>query len=151
HLAAASHTEKLAALETFGGHPYALVTLDRYCNHQPLSHALEEAQNIHTELREFLALELNYAQLHERSRELLNRLAAFRQSVPYEAAEWVMGQKVSYVAELLEKRRDQLPEELKALGNAEILQMLEESLPERRQAEDLTRPIKELVEWGLLT
>ena len=47
HLAAASHTEKLEALKTFGGHPYALVTLDRYCNHQPLSRALEDAKNIH--------------------------------------------------------------------------------------------------------
>jgi CHAT domain-containing protein len=151
HLAAASHTEKLKALETFGGHPYALVTLDRYCNHQSLSHALEEAQNIHAELREFLAIELNYAQLHKRSRELLNRLAAFRQSVPYEAAEWVMGKKVSYAAEVLEKGRDELPEEWKVLDEAEILQRLEVMLPERRQAEDLTRPIKELIEWGLLT
>jgi CHAT domain-containing protein/tetratricopeptide (TPR) repeat protein len=151
HLATASHTEKLAALETFGGHPYALVTLDRYCNHQSLSHALEEAQNIHAELREFLAIELNYAQLHERSRELLNRLAAFRQSVPYEAAEWVMGKKVSYAADYLEANRDDLTEEAKALDDATLLQRLEETLPERRQTEDLTRPIKELIEWGLLT
>ncbi|MDT5122877.1 MAG: hypothetical protein QOC96_2359 [Acidobacteriota bacterium] len=151
HLATASHTEKLAALETFGGHPYALVTLDRYCNHQSLSRALEEAQNIHAELREFLAIELNYAQLHERSRELLNRLAAFRQSVPYEAAEWVMGKKVSYAADYLEANRDDLTEEAKALDGATLLQRLEETLPERRQTEDLARPIKELVEWGLLT
>ncbi|HEX8127983.1 MAG TPA: tetratricopeptide repeat protein, partial [Pyrinomonadaceae bacterium] len=151
HLAAASHTEKLEALNTFGGHPYALVTLDRYCNHQPLSRALIEARNIHAELRAFLAIELNYAQLSERSRELLNRLAAFRESVPYEAAEWVMGTKVSYAAEVLEKGRDELPEEWKSLDKAEILNMLEGLLPESRQSEDLTRPIKELIEWGLLT
>ena len=155
HLAAASHTEKLKALETFGGHPYALVTLDYYCNHQPLSHALEEAKNIHDVLREFLAIELNYAQLSERSRELLNRLAAFRQSVPYEAAEWVMGKKVSYptdyLEEVLEKNRDNIPENLKALDHSEILREIEKQLPEQRQTEDLTRPIKELVEWGLLT
>jgi tetratricopeptide (TPR) repeat protein len=151
HLAAASYTEKLAALETFGGHPYALVTLDRYCNHQTLSHALAEAENIHTELRAFLAIELNYAQLSERSRELLNRLAAFRQAVPYEAAEWVIGEKVSYAAELLEKNQVKFPEEWKALDEAELLQKLEASLPERRQAGDLTSSIKELVEWGLLT
>lgn len=151
HLATASHTEKLKALETFGGHPYALVTLDRYCNHQSLSRALEEAQNIHAELREFLAIELNYTQLHERSRELLNRLAAFRQSVPYEAAEWVMGKKVSYAAEVLEEARDRLPEEWKALDEAKFLQKLETLLPERRQTEDLTRSIRELIEWGLFT
>ena len=29
--------------------------------------------------------------------------------------------------------------------------MIEENLPERRQAEDLTRPISELIDWGLLT
>jgi tetratricopeptide (TPR) repeat protein len=151
HLSAASHAEKLAALETFGGHPYALVTLDRYCNHQPLGRALEDAKNIHAELREFLILELNYAQLAARSRELLNRLAAFRQSVPYGAAEWVMGKKVSYAAEVLEANRGTMPEEWKALDEAEILQSLEDTLPERRQSEDLTRLIKELVEWGLLT
>ena len=151
HLAPASHTEKLAALETFGGHPYALVTLDRYCSHQPLSRALQDAKNIHATLREFLALELNYARIPAQSRELLNRLAAFRQSVPYEAAEWVMGKKVSYTADFLEELRNQLPEEWKALDETEILQKLERILPERRQAEDLTHPIKELVEWGLLT
>jgi tetratricopeptide (TPR) repeat protein len=44
-----------------------------------------------------------------------------------------------------------MPEEWKALDEAEAVQRLEALLPERRQAEDLTRPIKELVEWGLLT
>jgi tetratricopeptide (TPR) repeat protein len=151
HPAAASYPEKLEALKTFGGHPYALVTLDRYCNHQPLSRALAEAKNIHDVLREFLALELNYAQLSQRSRELLSRLAAFRQSVPYEAAEWVMGEKVPAAAEFFEKMGDQLPEEWKALDRAEILQRLDALLPERRQVEDLIPPIKELVEWGLLT
>jgi tetratricopeptide (TPR) repeat protein len=151
HLAAASHTEKLEALKTFGGHPYALVTLDRYCNHQSLSRALADAKNIHDVLRQFLAIELNYAQLSERSRELLNRLAAFRQSVPYEAAEWVMGTKVSYAADFLEKIGGNLPEKWEALDEAEILQMLEGVLPEQRQSENLTQPIKELIEWGLLT
>jgi tetratricopeptide (TPR) repeat protein len=156
HLAAASHTEKLKALETFGGHPYALVTLDRYCNHQPLNRALEDAKNIHTDLRAFLAIELNYAQLSEHSRELLNRLAAFRQSVPYEAAEWVMGQKVSHEAELLErllaKVRDGWPKEWEGhFDEANTLRIIKETLPDRRQAEDLIRPIKELIEWGLLT
>jgi len=151
HLSAASHAEKLKALETFGGHPYALITLDRYCNHQPLSRALAEARNIHADLREFLAIELNYAKLSERARELLNRLAAFRQSAPHTAAEWVMGEKVSYVAGLLEANRDSLPEAWKGLDEAELVQRLETLLPERRQAEDVTRPIKELVEWGLFT
>jgi tetratricopeptide (TPR) repeat protein len=151
YLAAASYTEKLEALKTFGGHPYALVTLDRYCNHQPLSRALEDAKNIHADLRAFLAIELNYAQLSERSSELLNRLAAFRQPVPYEGAEWVMGKKFSYVAEILEENRDSLPEQWKALDDAEVMKRLEKLLPERRQAEDLPYPIKELVEWGLLT
>ncbi|HEV7890078.1 MAG TPA: tetratricopeptide repeat protein [Pyrinomonadaceae bacterium] len=151
HLAAASHAEKLEALRTFGGHPYALITLDRYCNHQPLSRALAEARNIHDILREFLAIELNYAKLSERSRELLNRLAAFRQSAPYAATEWVMGEKVSYAADWLAANRDKLREEWKGLDEAELMRRLETLLPERRRAEDVTRPIKELVEWGLLT
>jgi tetratricopeptide (TPR) repeat protein/CHAT domain-containing protein len=156
HLAAASHTEKLEALKTFGGHPYALVTLDRYCGHQPLSRALAEAKNIHAELREFLAIELNYAQLSNQSRELLNHLAAFRQSVPYKAAEWVIGQKVAHEPELLErllaKVRDGWPKQWEGhFDEANILRIIKESLPDRRQAEDLIRPIKELIEWGLLT
>ncbi|HWN09026.1 MAG TPA: tetratricopeptide repeat protein [Pyrinomonadaceae bacterium] len=151
HLAAASHAEKLEALKTFGGHPYGLVTLDRYCNHQPLDRALKDAASIHAELRVFLAIELNYARLSELSRELLNRLAAFRQSVPHEAAEWVMGKKISYAAEFLESSRSRLPKEWGTLGDSRILEELERLLPERRQAEDLSQPIRELVEWGLLT
>jgi tetratricopeptide (TPR) repeat protein len=151
HLATASHAEKLQALKTFGGHPYALVTLDRYCNHQPLSRALEDAKSIHAELREFLAIELSYAKLSERARDLLNRLAAFRQSVPYEAAEWVMGKKGLYASEFLHASRDGLPEKWKALDEAEILRRLETLLPEQRQADDLAGPLGELIGWGLLT
>ena len=151
HLAPASYSEKLKALETFGGHPYALVTLDRYCNHQPLVRALEDAKNIHAELREFLAIELNYSNLSDPARELLNRLAAFRQSVPYEAAEWVLGKKVSYAAQVLEAGRADLQEELKSLEKSELLRVIEESLPELRQTGDLTGPIRELIDWGLLT
>jgi len=39
-------------------------------------------------MREYLGIELNCASLTDRSRELLHRLAAFRQPVPVEAAEW---------------------------------------------------------------
>jgi len=151
HLAAASHAEKLEALKTFGGHPYALVTLDRYCNHQPLNRALEEAKSIHAELREFLAIELNYAQISERGRELLDRLAAFRRSVPYEAAEWVMGERVSYASEFLQANRAEILDKGEPVDEAEFLKMLEEKLPEKRQAPNLADPIRELIEWGLLT
>jgi CHAT domain-containing protein/tetratricopeptide (TPR) repeat protein len=151
HLAAASYQEKLAAFETFGGHPYALVALDRHCGYRSLSQALEDARPLHAELREFLAIELNYARLSERSRELLNRLAAFREPVPSEAADWVMGEKVSVAEESLQKLRDQLSQELKELGDATLLEMLDQALPEQRRADDLIGPIKELVNWGLLT
>lgn len=62
-----------------------------------------------------------------------------------------MGKKISYAAEFLEANRNILPEEWKTLDDSEILQRLEEILPERRQSDNLIQPIKELVEWGLLT
>ncbi len=151
-LATASHDEKRAAYEIFGGHPYALVLLNKYCEAQNLSRALENARSLHTKLREFLAIELIYGRLSERGRELINRTAAFRQPVAYEAAEWVMGEKVSYANEFLQNLdRDNLPEEWKSLDDAALIEMLNRFLPERRQGSNLDQPIRELIEWGLLT
>jgi hypothetical protein len=150
HLAAAGYSEKLAAYQTFGGHPYALVALDRYCNFHSLNEALKEASGLHTELREFLALELNYARLSERARELLNRLAAFRQAVPMKAAEWVMGEKISYAAEVLQQQdRSNWPDEMKAMSETELIAEFEKRLPELRQATGLTRLIRELIECAV--
>lgn len=151
HLAGASYEEKVKALEAFGGHPYALVTLDRYCNHQPLNQALKEANSIHTELRSFLAIELNYAQLSERSRALLEGLAAFRQSVPYEAAEWVLGQNIPYPTEIRDQIKGILAEKSVNVTEAEVAEFIHEKLPQRRDAGDITAPIRELIDWGLLT
>jgi tetratricopeptide (TPR) repeat protein len=148
-LGRASHEEKLKALQTFGGHPYALVTLDRHCGHRPLDQALADAKEIHAELREFLAIELNYAQLSDRARELLTGLAAFRQAVPYDAAEWVLGERVPIPPELLEKMKRAITEhpELDDITFADLMKWL----PERRQANNVDRAIRELVDWGLLT
>ncbi|MCK6623274.1 MAG: tetratricopeptide repeat protein [Calditrichaceae bacterium] len=153
-LSGADFPEKLRAFKTFGGHPYALVALDRHCAHQPLTKALENAAGLHGELREFLVLELNYSQLSERARELLDRLSAFRVPVAPGAAEWVMGEKVNTNAavELLKRiDREKLPEQFKNLDDAKLLELLEKSLPQQRKAENLTQPIKELADWGLLT
>ncbi|MBS1787364.1 MAG: CHAT domain-containing protein, partial [Acidobacteria bacterium] len=92
NLAQAAHRHKLAVLEKFGGHPYALVTLDRYCSQRPLGQALQDADLLKSELHEFLAIELSYQRLSDRARELLNRLAAFRQVAPFAAVEWIMDQ-----------------------------------------------------------
>ncbi|MFN7999567.1 MAG: hypothetical protein U0X75_00955 [Acidobacteriota bacterium] len=43
NLAQAAHRDKLAVLEKFGGHPYALVALDRLCCNQLLNQALQDA------------------------------------------------------------------------------------------------------------
>jgi tetratricopeptide (TPR) repeat protein/CHAT domain-containing protein len=148
-LAAASYSEKLAALDAFGGHPYALVTLDRYCHHQSLEQALEEAKSIHTELRSFLAIELNYAKLTERSRQCLNGLAAFRKAVPFDAAEWVLGDRVPPPPKFIEVLRKAA--EKAGLGDDESLARLIDELPQKRVADDAGQPIRELVDWGLLT
>jgi tetratricopeptide (TPR) repeat protein len=156
HLAPAGYLDKVKALEAFGGHPFALVTLDRYCSNHALSNALESSTVIHGGLREFLAIELNYTQLSERSRDLLNRLAAFKQAVPYSAAEWVIGEKAPYEKEFLErlfvKARDGWPKEWEGhFVEADMRRNIEQALPDRRIAEDLINPIGELIRWGLLT
>lgn len=159
HLAAASYLEKLEVLETFGGHPYALVTVDRYCNHQPLVNALKEAKLLHSELREFLAIEVNYAKLSVNSRELLNRLAAFRQIVPYQAAEWVMGQTIPTPPEVLQYFVDDYPNldqkkltpEWKDLSGPSLKEKIQSLLPEKRQGQDVGPSIRELIAWGMIT
>jgi tetratricopeptide (TPR) repeat protein/CHAT domain-containing protein len=152
NLAQASYRDKLAALEKFGGHPYALDMLDRHCGDQSLEQALQDVSLFQSKLREFLAIELNYRRLSARACELLNRLAAFRQGVPFEAAEWVIGKKLAYAAEHLAKLdRSNWPDEAKAMGDDEHIARLETILPERREAADVARHITELIEWGLLT
>lgn len=148
HLSQATYSEKLQALDTFGGHPYALVTFDRYCAHQPIENALKDAKNIHGTLREFLAIELNYERLSETGRALLNRLAAFRQAVPVEAAEWMLGETVPLPPELLVKIRSELSQ--KELDDVSLETLLK-VLPERRQAKNIAVSLDELIEWGLLT
>jgi tetratricopeptide (TPR) repeat protein len=151
-LAAASYEEKLAAFQTFGGHPYALVTLDRYCGHSSLADALKNTSPVQEELRGFLAIELNYSKLSDQARELLNRLAAFRGPVPPDAPEWVMGEKVSQAEAVLRTLdRSKFPEEWKGLDEAALLAEVDKALPERREAQGLEQPISELIDWGLLT
>ena len=152
NLSAAAYSEKWQAIAKFGGHPYALVTLDRHCSHKPLTNVLQDAATVHTELREFLAIELSYANLSEPARQLLNRLAAFRKPVPHEAAEWVLGEKVDDV--LIAKhffRGPDLNPKLRELGEDEFVREYKDFLPEQRHAEDIDQPITELIGWGLLT
>ncbi|HYL98900.1 MAG TPA: tetratricopeptide repeat protein [Blastocatellia bacterium] len=152
NLSAASYEDKLAAFETFGGHPYALVALDRFCGHASLSEALKNIKSVSDELRVFLAIDLNYSKLSDRARDLLNRMAAFREPVPIAAAEWVLGEKISAAEAFLKTAdRNTFPDEWKALDEAAWLRELDKLLPEKRQAADIDRPILELIEWGLLT
>jgi tetratricopeptide (TPR) repeat protein len=157
-LANASYEEKVTIYDTFGGHPFALVQLDKYCQTVPIDKALQNAKALHTKLREHLALELNYGRLTERARELLNRLAAFRVTVPMEAAEWVMGETVTPSPEALQpmiarlRQEENAPVEMKDVDDATLLQMLTALLPTQRQApDDLQQSVRELTEWGLLT
>jgi tetratricopeptide (TPR) repeat protein len=149
-LGKASYEEKLEALDAFGGHPYALITLDRHCQHRSLEQALTDAKEIHGELRKFLAIEINYARLSERGRQLLNGLAAFRKSVPYDAAEWVLGVKVEIPSEILKNLKSNNPQ-FADLDDASFAAIVESKFPEQRVAVDVNGPMRELIEWGLLT
>ena len=132
-LAKAGYAEKGTIYDTFGGHPFALVALDKYCQTSSVDKALQNAKAVHIKLREHLALELNYGRLTEQARELLNRLAAFRVSVPMEAADWVM------------QRDDGTVPRAVASGSDEETT---KSLPLFVPYQDA---IRELIEWGLLT
>ncbi|MBI3421886.1 MAG: tetratricopeptide repeat protein [Acidobacteria bacterium] len=155
NLAQAAYRDKPAVLEKFGGHPYALVTLDRHCSHQPLDQALQDASLLKSELREFLAIELNYRRLSDRARELLTQLAAFQQTVPTDAAEWMMGEKVSQADEvdriLASLDRNKLPVEWNQCDDAALRAQIEKELPEQRSTLELANEIRELIEWGLVT
>ncbi|MGE0884779.1 MAG: tetratricopeptide repeat protein [Blastocatellales bacterium] len=90
NLAKSNFWDQAKAYEYFGGHPFAIMQLDKHCQGYSLYEALQNAEALHTKLRDHLALELNYGRLTEQARELLNRLAAFRVAVPMEAAELMM-------------------------------------------------------------
>jgi len=152
HLAAASFEEQLEAFMVFGGHPYGLVTLDRHCGRKSLADALKDGKNVHQELREFLAIDINYTKLSEKSRELLNRLAAFRKPVEREAVHWVIGKPVDMSAEILKLiDRKKMPEEWKDKSDEEVVRILSQFFPEKRLAEGVDEPVNQLINWGLLT
>ena len=151
HLSASSYPDKLRVFETFGGHPYALVTLDRHCATKSLEQIFEDASGLHTELREFLAIELSYRSLSDRSRDLLNRFATFRKPVGTDAIHWVIGERIELPPDIISKLdRSEMPDELKTLSDEELNAMLK-MLPEVRKAEDSDQPVNELIGWGLLT
>jgi tetratricopeptide (TPR) repeat protein len=153
-LGATSIVDKMKVLERFGGHPFSMVTVDKHCQFSLLAEVLEKASQLHTELREYLGIELNFASLSDRSRELLYRLAAFRRPVPIKAAEWVMGEKVSRADEvdriLASLDRNTLRDEWKQRDDAALRAQIEFELPEWRAAPNLEGEIRELIECGLL-
>ncbi|MCP4613105.1 MAG: tetratricopeptide repeat protein [Planctomycetes bacterium] len=154
HLSAASFDDKLHAFDTFGGHPFALVTLDRHCANKRLAGVLVDAKAVHTALREFIAIELNYSKLTDRARELLNRLAAFRKPVSFSAAQWVMGEKLPEeitAREFFKKLKDNLEDNVAKLSEDEFVKKFKTALPEQRKADNIDKTVYELIAWGLLS
>ncbi|MBN1845121.1 MAG: CHAT domain-containing protein [Sedimentisphaerales bacterium] len=153
NLAGQSAANKVKIHETFGGHPYALVVLDRHCSHRSLDSILADARGIHQDLHAFIAIELNYHQLTPRSRELLNRLAPFKKPVSIAAAEWVLGEKIQNVDMDFIKTLDRntMPPEMQAMSDEELLEGFRRTMPERRRAENPSKNLEELIGWGLLT
>jgi len=151
-LSAASYEDKMEAYRVFGGHPYGLVTLDRHCGMRSLAEVLKDAQGVHRELREFLAIDMNYGKLTPGGRELLNRLAAFREPVEWDAVQWVMGIEEDTVGEFMKNIvRDKLPEELRQMDDAALAQLFRGMLPVKRKAEGMEPVVQELVGWGMVT
>ncbi|MDQ1355118.1 MAG: hypothetical protein QG657_5428, partial [Acidobacteriota bacterium] len=154
-LSAASYEDKMDAYRIFGGHPYGLVTLDRHCGMRSLAEVLKDAQGVHKELREFLAIEMNYGKLTSKGRELLNRLAAFRQPVEWDAVHWVTGSEVDTVEELMKRMKNvdpnEIPEELRQMDETALAQMFREMLPIVRKAEGVEQVGQELIGWGMVT
>ena len=152
NISGSTFEDKLQVYKTFGGHPYALVTLDRHCGHKSVQESLKDAANVHAELREFIAIEMNYSNISDRSRELLNRLAAFREPMGTEAVHWVMGKKAELSKDILKRiDRNNLPDEMKSMNDDELLTVMQKYFPEKRQAVDIDKHIDELIGWGLLT
>ncbi|MGE5341325.1 MAG: tetratricopeptide repeat protein [Candidatus Omnitrophota bacterium] len=156
YLSLASYGDKMKAHRTFGGHPYSLVTLDRHCSMRSLSDVLNDVQGVHRELRGFLAIELNHERLTDKGKELLNRLAAFRQPVEWDAVHWVMGEKtpdaINKAMELVKKLdREKMSEKIRQLDDETLAQIFRNLLPEQRKAEGIEEVIRELVGWGMVT
>ena len=92
--------------------------------------------------------------LSQRSRELLNRLAAFRKPVPTDAAEWVLGEKLdeeTAAREFFRREREELVDDIAKLSEDEFVKKYKADLPDERRAEDIETPLAELIGWGLLT
>lgn len=154
NLSSAFYGDKVRLFENFGGHPHALVTLDRYCGHMPLSKVIQDASEVQAELHEFLAIELSYAKLSKRSRLLLNGLAVFREPVSYATAEWVLGEKIDLTTESLKYMHDweEVSEKRQNMEDiALFLRLFDQRIREQRYTADIGKPVAELIDWGLLS
>lgn len=149
NLAQATYREKLDVLEKFGGHPYALVTLDRHCSHRSLDKALQDTSLLKSELREFLAIELNYRRLSNQARELLNLLAAFRIGIPFKAIAWLTAGRAAESKVLKTTWSDLLNKGI-STGKEVLLRILG-YLPKIRRTGSVHDCLGELIDWGLLT
>jgi len=151
NLANTTYLDKYAVYEKFGGHPAALIELNSYCDSRPLKQVLDNPLLLRHKLRWLLALDADYSKLSARSRDSLNRLAAFREPTPRKALEWVIGEKVLYAAEVLSKfEPGTLPEGWERLDEAERLKAIEDIIPEKRRASDADQVTAELERYGLL-
>ena len=156
HLPNLSHSsfrDKKEAYRVFGGHPYGIVTLDKYCSYKSLGEVLKDTGSIQKELREFMAIEMSYGKLTPEAKELLNRFAAFREPMAWDAAHWVIGEKKTpeIPMEIINNfDRNQLPDELKQISDEELLKLVQGMMEEQRYAEGLDGLVKELIGWGLM-
>ena len=157
HLSSAGFSEMKRAYRVFGGHPYALVILDRHCRFSELSKVLDAAASVHGELREFTAIEMSWEKLAEEAKNLLERLAAFRVPVLSDAAGWVTGEQadddgMNAVLGKIMGAMDphEMPDALKGIPREQLLQVIAGFMPQMRKQKDVSRPLSELVRWGLV-
>ena len=102
---------------------------------------------------------MNYGKLTPGGRELLNRLAAFREPVEWDAVQWVMGIEEDAGGEFMKSieqimkniDRDKIPEEFRQMDDAALARMFREMLPVVRKAEGMEPVVQELVGWGMVT
>jgi len=150
NLSKTSYEDKIRAFDTFSGHPYALVTLDCHCAYKNIDHILVSTTNVHAELKEFLSLELNYNSISSQSRELLNRIAAFRLPVRVYAAEWLSAKSTKEVV-TRKAYRECAPLELKEkYKEDEFVEEFQNEAPENRVPVNIDKPLNDLINWGLV-
>lgn len=147
-------------VNVFGGHPLSLILLDKLCLNDEIEDILTKGSGLESKLKSQLkkiaAVELIYTKLSENSRKMLDCIAAFKQPVMLDAADWVMKDRVKIGEDFVDNfSLDKLPPDIRKMAEKlpkeELEGILQSLVPELPRDTGQRIDFDELINLGLVT